>query len=78
MSFSPDGQNLVTAERSALVKLWDIATTSETVDLPHTSPVYSGAFSPNNTILVSGTSDSTIKLWDWDEVFEGLERNKTL
>ena len=65
MAFSPDGATIVSGSDDGTVKLWDVATRTNTATLEgHTDEVTSVAFSPDGTIIASGSEDETIKLWD--------------
>ncbi len=56
---------LVSGADDRTVKLWDVATETNTATLEgHTGRVLSVAFSPDGTMLVSGADDRTVKLWD--------------
>ena len=60
VAFSRDG-TLASGSWNDDVRLWDVATGSETAALQGIAPV---AFSPDGTLLASGTGNRTIALWD--------------
>ena len=65
VSFSPDGQTLVSGSRGGTVRLWDAETCTNLNTLNgHTASVNSVSFSPDGQTLVSGSSDRTVRLWD--------------
>lgn len=66
ISFSSDGQFIVSASEDRTVRLWD-AKTGRQIGLPmrgHTSYVYSAYFSPDGKRIVSASEDKTIRIWD--------------
>jgi WD40 repeat protein/serine/threonine protein kinase len=71
VAFSPDGQTLAHAGRTAAVigrgtvELLDVASGRERLTLQgHKGEVWSVAFNPDGKTLASGGEDRTIKLWD--------------
>ena len=69
VTFSPDGQRVVSSGSSLLQKrgegrVWDVATGKEIARIGHgalTSPV---AFSPDGKRIVSGCRDGTVRVWN--------------
>lgn len=61
-------ENVVTAHRSGLLKLWDFATgeLKRTWKNLHVGPVSCLEYSPNNELLASGGADSFIRVWDFN------------
>ncbi len=65
VSFSPDGETLVSGSLDDTIRLWDANTGRHIRTLRgHTASVYSVSFSPDGQTLASGSSDDTIRLWD--------------
>jgi len=67
LSFSPDGQRIVSGGDKT-VKIWDANTGKELQTFTgHTGVVQSVAFSPDGQRIVSGSADKTVKIWDASE-----------
>jgi WD40 repeat protein len=66
LSFSPDGEQIVTASWDKTAKLWNTQGQVLAIFTGHTEPVSSVAFSPDQKKLVTGSYDYTAKLWDLD------------
>jgi hypothetical protein len=65
VSFSPDGEVLVSGNRDNTLKVWDRKTERLTHTFRgHTDQVRSLAFSSDGSRLVSGSRDKTVRTWD--------------
>jgi WD40 repeat protein len=65
VSFSPNGQLLVSASHDNTVRLWDPSTGSSRGTLEgHSHWVNAVAFSPGGQLLASASYDNNIRLWD--------------
>ena len=65
VSFSPDGNTIVSGSADDTVRLWDVNTGRHIRTLTgHTSSVFSVSFSPDGNTIVSGSADDTVRLWD--------------
>ena len=65
VAFRPDGKHLVVGSWTGEVRVWDVATRAEVVELaPHTHPAYAVAFSRDGGVLAVGSHNGTITTWD--------------
>ncbi len=65
VTFSHDGDRIVSGGDDGTVRLWD--TQGQPIGQPfkgHEGPVWSVAFSPNGDRIVSGCDNGTVRLWD--------------
>jgi WD40 repeat protein len=71
IAFSPDRRTLASAGADRMIRLWDLASRSQTAVLHgHTDQVVSVAFDdsdPSGTTLGSGSLDGTVRVWDTRE-----------
>jgi WD40 repeat protein len=64
VSFSPDGQRIVTGSWDQTAKVWDAQSGREMLTLKgHTDTVWSVGFSPDGRRIVTGSLDHTAKVW---------------
>jgi WD40 repeat protein len=65
VSFSADGQRLVSGGDDKTVRVWDVASSAPLqVFEGHTSYVTSAAMSPDGRRLASASFDETVRIWD--------------
>jgi KAP family P-loop domain/WD domain, G-beta repeat len=67
VSFSPDGQTIVSGSRDKTIHRWSLD--GKCIGQPfkgHQDAVYSVSFSPDGQTIVSGSADGTIRLWSLD------------
>jgi RNA polymerase sigma factor (sigma-70 family) len=65
ISYSSDGKTLVTSEDGNSIRLWEVATGGERLQLKgHTGPITSFLFADHGRKLVSTSSDTTALVWD--------------
>lgn len=69
LTFSPDGNYLVSAGTSGSVKIWDVARCNPNdtcMGACRPNPITSIAFSPDGTRIGTGCEDGSVRLWDAD------------
>jgi WD40 repeat protein len=65
LSFSPDGNRLISGSADKTVRIWNVRTQQILHVLKgHTDFIYAVAFSPDGSIAVTGSYDNTLKLWN--------------
>ncbi|MBK7391550.1 MAG: hypothetical protein IPI23_21495 [Bacteroidetes bacterium] len=64
MSWSHNGQYIVSGGQDNTIKLWDSAGILISTLSGHTGDVYDVKFSMNDDFIISGSQDNTIKIWD--------------
>jgi WD40 repeat protein len=64
VSFSPNGNLVLTGSSDKTAKLWDTEGNLIQTFKGHLSPVLSVAFSPDGESILTGSSDLTARLWD--------------
>jgi WD40 repeat protein/tetratricopeptide (TPR) repeat protein len=66
VSFSPDGQSIVSASSDETVKIWKLDGTLVATLKGHKGKVNAVRFHPNGQLLVSASDDLTLKFWKRD------------
>ena len=64
VSWSHNGQYIVSGGQDNTIKLWDSAGILISTLSGHTGDVYDVKFSMNDDFIISGSQDNTIKIWD--------------
>jgi len=64
VSFSPDGQRLVTVEKDGTVQLWSRSGKPLIHWKGHSSNIYSVRFSPDGQRIATAGADGTVRLWN--------------
>ena len=65
VTYSSDGQRIVTGSQDRTAKVWDAASGQELLTLKgHGGMVLSLAFSPDGQRIVTGSDDGTAKVWE--------------
>ncbi len=64
VSFSPDGQRVVTGGFDGTARVWDANTGREISRMTHKGGVNAVSFSPDGQWVVSGGSDGIARVWD--------------
>jgi WD40 repeat protein len=65
LAYHPDGSVLAVAGNGAELRVWDVASRTQTHALAgHTGTVKAVSFSPDGTLLASGGEDEVVRLWN--------------
>jgi WD40 repeat protein len=65
VTFSPDGERIVSGAFDGMVKVWRTQTGQELLTLRgHQGPVSSVGFSGDGRKLITGSTDGTVRIWD--------------
>ncbi|MDX2042843.1 MAG: protein kinase [Acidobacteriota bacterium] len=65
LTWSPDGQYLVSTHDDGSILLWDVIARERAGDLAqHSSPVAAVAFSPDGQHIASGSEDRSVLIWN--------------
>ena len=74
LSYSLDGNFLISSGRDAMIKVWDVKNDYQLLlEIPaHTLQVKCIAYNPSGSLFASSSMDKTIKIWDADN-FELLK-----
>ncbi len=67
VTWSPDGQWLVSGDLNGLAVVWEVSTGRKIVSAPlHTAGISALAWSPDGRRIASGSADKTVRVWDPD------------
>jgi tetratricopeptide (TPR) repeat protein len=65
VTWSPDGQRLVSGDVNGLAEVWEVSTGQKVVSAPlHTARITALAWSPDGRRIASGSMDKTVRIWD--------------
>ena len=65
MTWSPDGQRLVSGDLNGLAEVWEVSTGRKVVSAHlHTARINALAWSPDGRRIASGSTDKTVRVWD--------------
>lgn len=63
VSFSPDGQRLLSASRDGTANVWDATTGRSLATVRHGERVLQASYSPDGTRFVTASADGTARIW---------------
>ncbi len=61
--FSPDGRQVATADRSGLIRVWQVGDEPARLRLRHGAVLTSAAFSPDGRLVVTAGADGWVRRW---------------
>ncbi|UPK97931.1 hypothetical protein LCI18_008866 [Fusarium solani-melongenae] len=64
IEFSRDGRSIISGGSDMIVRLWDVDTLANTLNLSVESVITSAAFSPDTQLIASGSEDDGITVWE--------------
>ncbi len=64
VSWSPDGQYIVSASSDRTVQVWDTTGDHIFTHYGHAGEVFAASWSPNGTYIASASSDKTVQVWN--------------
>jgi tetratricopeptide (TPR) repeat protein len=65
VTWSPDGQRLVSGDQDGLAEVWAVSTGQKIASAPlHTAGINTLAWSPDGRRIASGSMDRTVRVWD--------------
>ena len=65
VTWSPDGQRLVSGDLNGLAVVWEVSTGRKVVSAHlHTARINALAWSPDGRRIASGSADKTVRVWD--------------
>jgi WD40 repeat protein len=63
LTFSPEGQRVVTGNFNGTARVWDLLSGESRMLAGHQAPVLWAAFSPDGRYVLSASQDGTVRLW---------------
>ena len=76
MSFSPDGNQLLTGSKDNTARIWSVDGSGEPIILRgHTQSVLSAVFSHDDHRVLTASSDGTARIWNVDGSDEPIRVN---
>lgn len=72
ISFSEDGQQILTSSDDATARVWDTDGNAVAVLMGHTRPVNDARFSHDGKFVITGSDDGTARTWRVFQILEAL------